>query len=200
MSAILNTDMARHRKLLSKTSLAYPDRCAAGGSAPSAPPTPKHDTLLLDDRSLLVSFLLHTARPPPLPLSHRLTWRVMRQADINCPTFEVGVARRVARTLSWEFAQQNVAEQRLGLPPTAFACDTDAAAARHEASFIDFVALPLYRQCVSVVPLYVFTSVMLTRACCRLAVLAPKLGALCLERINANRRAWVDIAEKGNTT
>ena len=106
------------------------------------------------------------------------------------------MSRRVARTLSWEFAQQSVAERRLGLSPTAFACDTDAAAARHEASFIDFVALPLYRQCVAVVAA-VLTSVTLTRARFRLAVLAPKLGGLCLARINTNRQAWVYIAESG---
>ena len=115
---MLNTDLAKHKQLLARTELAF--------KGPFAPPA----EMLLDDRLLLVSFLLHTA-------------------DINCPLFACSVAQRVARTLSWEFRQQASAERRAALPVSVLVCDTDEQYAKHEVSFIDFVARPLYTQCVA---------------------------------------------------
>jgi hypothetical protein len=79
------------------------------------------------------------------------------------------VSRRVARELSREFEAQAAQERAQGLPVTVPLADGDAAKARMELGFIQFVVQPLY--------------VTLER-------IAPAVGARCLRRIDANRQMW----------
>jgi hypothetical protein len=157
VAAVLATDMSGHRDLHARVQrrLAEAD-ATSGDSAPEGAVGPccalsgglRRDSA--EDRQLLVAFVLHCA-------------------DLCCPLMAPPVSRRVARELSREFEAQAAQERAQGLPVTVPLADGDAAKARMELGFIQFVVQPLY--------------VTLER-------IAPAVGARCLRRIDANRQMW----------
>jgi hypothetical protein len=106
------------------------------------------------DRQLLVSFMLHSA-------------------DLCTPLLPPALSQRVSNGLSREFAAQAALERASELPITVMLADGDAAKAKMEIAFLDFVVKPLYAKLVEAVP-----------------SLRP-----CLALIDANRDAWASLQE-----
>jgi hypothetical protein len=82
------------------------------------------------------------------------------------------MSRRIAESLSVEFARQAERERAEGLPVTVPVANDENSKSRMELGFIDYVVRPLY----------------LT-----LAVVAPGLGPRCLAAIESNRAAWSEL-------
>jgi hypothetical protein len=106
------------------------------------PVTPRHATAhaatgfdrhSAEDRSLLVSYLLHCA-------------------DLCNPLFPPAMSRRIADDLGREFAAQAAKERAAGMPVTVMLAADDVARGRMEASFIEYVVRPLYATLARVSP------------------------------------------------
>jgi hypothetical protein len=149
VAAILATDMSVHKDLLARVSAQTNDTGAAAGVEAAA----GFSRELPEHRELLVSFLLHCA-------------------DLCCPLAPPTMSRRIAESLSVEFARQAERERAEGLPITVPVAKDENAKAKMELGFIDYVVRPLY----------------LT-----LAIVAPGLGPRCLAAIESNRAAWAEI-------
>ncbi len=117
----------------------------------AAPPT-------IEDRQLWNSFLLHAA-------------------DLCTPLLPPELSQRISNRLSREFAAQAALERASELPVTVMVADGDAAKAKMEISFLDYVVKPLYKTLVDAVP-----------------SLRP-----CLALIDANRDAWASLQEAAMT-
>ena len=149
ITAILATDMSVHKDLLARVS-AQVNEASSGAGVESAAGFSRE---LPEHRELLVSFLLHCA-------------------DLCCPLAPPQMSRRIAESLSVEFARQAERERAEGLPITVPVAKDENAKAKMEQGFIDYVVRPLY----------------LT-----LAVVAPGLGPRCLAAIECNRAAWAEV-------
>ena len=149
VAAVLATDMAVHKDLVARVSAQANDLGAVTGVEAFA----GFSRELPEHRELLVSFLLHCA-------------------DLCCPLAPPPVSRRIAESLSIEFAHQAERERAEGLPVTVPVAKDENAKAKMELGFIDFVVRPLY----------------LT-----LAIVAPGLGPRCLSLIECNRSAWAEL-------
>jgi hypothetical protein len=175
VNAILSTDMSVHKDLLAKVVLRATRETVRGSGAGG------FSRASSDDRSLLVSFLLHTA-------------------DLCNPCLPPAMSYRIANELAKEFARQAELEHAAGLPITVMLSDTAVGKAKLELGFIGARLSRHYcrRGCVCghasdaahpphspdfvVAPLYVM-----------LAIIAPGCGPRCLWRINANRDMWTRI-------
>ena len=162
VAAILATDMSAHKTLLAgvearlTTTPEVTDATRASGDSGDAS-TPHASAFNCDsaeDRQLLVAFLLHCA-------------------DLCNPLLPPQLSRRIADDLGREFAAQAAAERAAGLPVTVMLADGDAAKARMEIGFLDYVVRPLYAT---------------------LARISPGMGGYCVSRIDANRAAWAALA------
>ena len=122
VDAILNTDMAEHKNLLARV-----ERRLPGSDGPPLSP----DTL--EDRQLLVSFLLHVA-------------------DICTPTLPIAVSKRVADRLGEEFEAQARLEKAHGLDVSVMLAAKAVQKAAMESSFITYVVRPLYVVLVRLAP------------------------------------------------
>ena len=108
-----------------------------------------------EDRQLLVSYLLHCA-------------------DLCCPLLPPPLSQRISGALSVEFEAQAAAEVGAGVAVTVMLARDDAAKAKMEIGFLDYVVRPLF---------------------VTLADVAPALGARCLRLIDRNKAAWAALAE-----
>lgn len=117
VSAILHTDMAVHKRLVDSI---------------NANPLlrPKES---MEDRSLLVSLLLHCA-------------------DLHTPTLEPETSRRIADALGEEFSEQAERERALGIPVSVMHAETQEGKCQMEIGFISFVVRPLFQTLAKVEP------------------------------------------------
>jgi hypothetical protein len=111
VNAILSTDMSVHKDLLAKVVLRATRetvrRAGAGGFSRAS----------IDDRGLLVSFLLHCA-------------------DLCNPVLPPALSYRIAMELGKEFSRQAELEHAAGLPITVMLADTAVGKAKLELGFI----------------------------------------------------------------
>ena len=108
VNAVLSTDMSKHQDLLARVTARL--NVAPGFSRDS-----------LDDRLLLVAFVLHCA-------------------DLCTVLLPPTMSRRVAESLSAEFARQAELERAEGLPVTVMVAHDEAGKAKLELGFIDYGA------------------------------------------------------------
>ena len=120
VNAVLSTDMGRHQDLLARVTARL--AVAPGFSRDS-----------LDDRLLLVAFVLHCA-------------------DLCTVLLPPAMSRRVADSLSDEFSRQAELERAEGLPITVMVAHDEAGKAKMELGFIDYVCKPLYVKLAAVCP------------------------------------------------
>jgi hypothetical protein len=167
------------------------------------PVTPRHATAhaatgfdrhSAEDRSLLVSYLLHCA-------------------DLCNPLFPPAMSRRIADDLGREFAAQAAKERAAGMPVTVMLASDDVARGRMEASFIEYVGacpVPTFPQnnaCTAQKQTHthhdadaadpVAPSLLVRPLYATLARVSPGMGSRCLALIDANRAAWAALAAKG---
>ena len=109
VAAILATDMSVHKDLLARVSAQTNDAGAAAGVEAAA----GFSRELPEHRELLVSFLLHCA-------------------DLCCPLAPPTMSRRIAESLSVEFARQAERERAEGLPITVPVAKDENAKAKME--------------------------------------------------------------------
>ena len=152
VSAILATDMSQHASLLSRLrarvaaekaavvraarglAAAAPD-AAPAPSAAAGPTAPAHGLAAgsVEDRRLLVAYLLHAA-------------------DLHTPLLPHPLSRRVAASLDVEFAAQAFSERALGLSVSVMLPSSAAAKARNELGFLRAVVKPLYATLAELAP------------------------------------------------
>ena len=137
VAAILSTDMSMHNELLAKVVLRATREAVRGAGAGG------FSRASADDRSLLVSFLLHTA-------------------DLCNPVLPPPLSYRIANQLAKEFARQAELEQAAGLPITVMISDTDVGKAKLELGFIGAKRVAANAQVTHL------TQQTLPRRCCRL--------------------------------
>lgn len=125
VAAILATDMTVHKELLGKVAARLKD-----GPSPQALPFSRES---LDDRQLLVSFLLHCA-------------------DLSNPLAPPGMSKRIANLVTTEFNRQAMLENEAGLPVSVMTAYDELTKAKMELGFIDFVVRPLYDTLISISP------------------------------------------------
>ena len=99
----------------------------------------------VEDRALLVSFLLHCA-------------------DLSNPLAPPAKSRHVADLVSTEFNAQAKLEQEAGLPVSVMTAHDEVTKAKMELGFIDFVVNPLYEQMVKIVPELEITLALIKRS------------------------------------
>ena len=120
VQAILATDMSVHGDLLARMTSRLANE---EGFEPDS----------VDDRRLLVAFLLHCA-------------------DLCNPLKPHAVSRRIAADLGREFAAQAAAEQAAGLPVSVMLSPTEVTRATNEVGFITAVVSPLYKTLAELAP------------------------------------------------
>jgi hypothetical protein len=167
VAAVLATDMSVHKALLARVAARVAESAdpAAAERAVSGGVADESAPQHHDGGG----FAAKTAEDRQLLVSF-----LLHTADLCNPLLPPPLSRRLATDLGREFAAQADAERAAGLPVTVMLASDDAARARLEMGFIEFCVRPLY---------------------VTLAALAPRLGARCLLRIDANRAAWAALIE-----
>ena len=120
VQAILATDMSVHGDLLARMNSRLAN---AEGFSPDS----------VDDRRLLVAFLLHCA-------------------DLCNPLKPHAVSRRIAIDLGREFAAQAELEAAAGLPVSVMLSPSEVTRATNEVGFISAVVSPLYKTLAELAP------------------------------------------------
>jgi hypothetical protein len=169
VAAILATDMSVHKDLLARVSAQTNDTGAAAGVEAAA----GFSRELPEHRELLVSFLLHCA-------------------DLCCPLAPPTMSRRIAESLSVEFARQAERERAEGLPVTVSVAKDENAKAKMELGFIDYGESTRVLRCERLLTRR-FACAVVRPLYLTLAIVAPGLGPRCLAAIESNRSAWSDI-------
>ena len=157
VDAVLATDMSVHGDLLARMTarVAALREAAAAAAAPAGAadaqladasrvrrtstttpggmPSAAFRRDCLEDRRLLVSYLLHCA-------------------DLCNPLLPFALSRRIAGELETEFANQAAMERAAGLPVSVMLSPDAPSKARNEIGFIKAVVAPLYRPLADVAP------------------------------------------------
>ena len=153
LEAVLATDMSVHGDLLARVTArvaAQREAAAPAGAAEAQPgdasrsrrsstapgvpaPSATFRRDCLEDRRLLISYLLHCA-------------------DLCNPLLPFALSRRIAGELETEFANQAALERAAGLPVSVMLSPDTPSKARNELGFIKAVVAPLYRTLMDVSP------------------------------------------------
>jgi hypothetical protein len=173
VAAVLATDMSVHKALLARVAArvgesadaAAAERAAGGGGSGGGGGNAADAVAVPHPNG--GGFAARTADDRQL-----LVCFLLHNADLCNPLLPPPLSRRLATDLGREFNAQADAERAAGLPVTVMLAADDGARAKLEVGFIEFCVRPLY---------------------VTLAALAPKLGARCLTRIDANRAAWAAL-------
>jgi len=150
VEAVKLTDMSLHGELLARVTarVASQREAAAADAQPPDASRPRRSSTTpgaalapaggfrrdsVEDRRLLVSFLLHCA-------------------DLCNPLLPFALSRRIAGELEAEFAKQAALERAAGLQVSVMLSTDTASKARNELGFIKAVVTPLYRTLADVSP------------------------------------------------
>jgi hypothetical protein len=126
--------MANHKDLLARVALRVgADAVGSASSADGDPAALGFSKANPEDRTLLVSFILHAA-------------------DLHNPLLPAAVSQRIATELSREFEGQAKLEREASLPITVMQAVDDEQKSKMEIGFISFVVRPLYQTLAKIAP------------------------------------------------